>query len=763
MSKTEQLTVCSEGLQRIGISLTGLIQGVGFRPHIYTLARGLGLTGWVSNSPEGVEIELEGNPDGIHSFLKLLKTKLPAHASIASQSISPLPIQGSSEFTIRQSKSEGERVPLILPDIAVCAECLDEMSDPNNRRYRYPFINCTHCGPRYSIVDALPYDRPNTSMAEFELCEDCRREYADPTDRRYHAQPIACPVCGPTVQFYQKNSNCHQRGEDALEAAINLLVRGEILALKGLGGFQLLVDASNSDAVAALRSGKRRGNKPFAILFPDLSSVWDAVHVSPVEAKLLQSFEAPIVLLKKKNSLFDAAAPRNPYLGVFLPYTPLHHLILRDLDRPLVATSGNLSNEPICIDDKEAFSRLGDLADGFLVHNRPIRRAVDDSVVQVVDGKCQVLRRARGYAPLPIPLERPVKPMLAVGGHLKNTIAIAKGKQVVLSQHIGDLDTCETFEAFQSTLSDFQQLYQMDGVSVVSDKHPDYLSTHVAQGFPSTDVHSIQHHLAHVYSCMADHQLTPPLTGIVWDGTGYGDEGALWGAEVFHLTNQDQRRVASLLPIILPGGEAAIHDISRIATSLLHAAGLPVPSDKNSQMLIQMITRGINAPGCSSMGRLFDGVSALIGLCCQVDFEGEAAMLLEYEAMECDCEEAYTMPVSKDTESPLAVFDWRSAVKQISDDLQWGVKTSTIARKFHNSLVDCVLNSAQLGGERNVLLTGGCFQNKLLSELAIRKLTQFGFEPYIHNMIPPNDGGLSAGQIYGAIFNDQTGSINPCA
>jgi len=754
LNKIEHSVIDSKNQIRIEISLTGLVQGVGFRPHVYRLARNLHLNGWVINTSQGVTIELEGDQKSIEQFLPRLENELPPHARILSKTIESLEVTGGKGFSIKESQSTEEIVPLILPDIAVCPECLEEMFNPANRRYRYPFINCTHCGPRFSIVQSLPYDRPNTTMSAFQQCPDCLREYENPENRRFHAQPNACPHCGPQIDFHSlpfTNPACS--GEDALHEAIDSLKRGKILALKGLGGFQLVVSAENEEAIRLLRKRKRRGNKPFALMFPNIESVQAAARLSEPEQRLLESSEAPIVLVEKKNPRFDASAPGNPYLGVFLPYTPLHHLLLLLYAKPLIVTSGNLKNEPICIDNNEAFTRLSNIADTFLVHNRPIQRPVDDSVVRIVAGELQVLRRARGYAPLPIEIDQTLHSTLAVGGHLKNTIAIGKNNKIILSQHIGNLDTQESAKTFESANSDFQKLYGLAPKTVVHDKHPDYCSAQFAQShFPKAEKQSIQHHIAHVFSCMAEHSLSPPVLGISWDGTGYGNDGTIWGAESFLLSENKCQRISSILPFRLPGGESAIIETSRIATSLLYEAGHETTQEGKTGLFVDMIRKGVHAPFCSSMGRLFDGVSALLGLCERVDYEGEAAMLLEFEAQQSTTPDAYPCSLMQTDEQSPHLFDWRPMIQQIQSDLKASLPPSAIARKFHRTLVDYVLEIARQAGQEHIVLTGGCFQNKLLTELTIRELTQSGFKTYTHRQVPPNDGGLAVGQIYATLF-----------
>lgn len=738
--------------------MTGLVQGVGFRPHVYRLANILNLGGWITNTPQGVTIEIEGDSRSIAAFIISLEENVPPNAAIHSRKVSALRAIGETDFRILKSHSTGEVVPLILPDIAVCRECLEELHDPTNRRYRYPFINCTHCGPRFSIIQSLPYDRCNTTMSGFQQCPECLLEYENPDDRRFHAQPNACSHCGPQLSFYSGSGFTDQYSEDALLAGAQSIQKGQILAVKGLGGFQLVVDAANEDAVDRLRTRKRRGNKPFAVMFSSIPSIRTATYLSDCEQGLLESSEAPIVLVRKKNHLYNSAAPSNPYLGVFLPYTPLHHLLLDLHPEPLIVTSGNLSEEPLCIDNEEAILRLSNIADTFLLHNRPIERPVDDSVVQEVLGQPQVIRRARGYAPLPMQLDQTIEPTMAYGGHFKNSIAIGKGRQIILSQHIGNLDTSESVRNFKSTISDFEKLYDLPEKLIVTDKHPDYVSTQMAEAVEASKCMKVQHHLAHVFSCMAEHKLSPPLLGISWDGTGYGEDGTIWGGETFRLSHKACQRVSSILPFHLPGGEAAIHDTERVAASLLCAANCETAIKTAHKASVEMISNNINAPLCSSMGRLFDGISAILGICNQANYEAEAAMQLEFEAQKSKCRSRYNYLLLKPTDTDFLMFDWRPMVRDIVKDMSAGITQSDMARQFHNTLNDYLLELVTHFGENRVLLTGGCFQNKLLTELVILNLEEFGFEAFTHHSIPPNDGGLAAGQIYATLFDSH---LNP--
>jgi len=758
-------------IHRMHIALRGAVQGVGFRPFVYRLASEMKLPGWVLNSPQGVFIEVEGRKEDLDSFLFRLQEEKPPLSFIQSLEFSFLDPVNFNRFEIRKSELGGARTALILPDMATCNECLAEVLDPGNRRYRYPFTNCTHCGPRFTIIESIPYDRPNTSMRSFEMCRNCREEYEDPGNRRFHAQPNACPVCGPELETWDGSGRLHSRGDKALLEAAESIRQGKIVAVKGLGGFHLIADARNTEAVETLRKRKQREEKPFALMYPLLEPIKGDCRVAPLEARLLSSAESPIVLLERKGedsrTISPAVAPGNPYLGVMLPYTPLHHLLMREVGFPVVATSGNLSDEPICIDEREALVRLSGIADLFLVHNRPIVRHVDDSIVRVILGRELVLRRARGYAPLPLHCKQLVPDLLAVGGHLKNTIALTVGNNVYISQHIGDLENKEASEAFQKVIQSFRRLYEVEPVQVVSDLHPDYLSTRFAResGLPLI---SIQHHYAHVAACMAENELEGSVLGVSWDGTGYGPDGTVWGGE-FLLTDQSGfTRVASFRRFRLPGSAAAVKEPRRSALGLLYEVlGTGVFGDRSLlpvrafgaeeiPVLSQMLRKGIHSPWTTSAGRLFDAVASLSGLRQRTKFEGQAAMELEFAIGSEETEQAYpfgisdyTDPQDPDTRASVIV-DWEPIVRGILRDVQDGIPPPKISRKFHNALVEVIVAVARRVSNKRVVLTGGCFQNKFLLEHAVQKLEQEGFRPYWHQRIPPNDGGIALGQIVAA-------------
>jgi hydrogenase maturation protein HypF len=644
--------------------------------------------------------------------------------------------EGSTRFEIHESDADAGKSVNVLPDLATCPNCRAEMLDPADRRFQYPFTNCTNCGPRYTIVVDIPYDRPNTTMRDFVLCPACREEYEDPADRRFHAQPNACPVCGPKL--------------DGTIADLRVaLLRGEIVALKGIGGFQLLVDARQPAAVARLRERKHREEKPFALMMPSLQMVREYCDVNSAEIELLESQAAPIVLLRPKSGTDIAwnVAHCSPYLGVMLPYSPLHHLLMRECPFPLIATSGNRSDEPIAIANDEARTRLKDIADHFLMHNRPIVRACDDSVVRLTRGRAGILRRARGYAPLGIRVRKDLAPVLAVGGHLKSTVAIAVGNEVFLSQHIGDLETLEARSGFEKAIDDLCRLYSFKPEAVVCDLHPDYASTQWAEksGLP---VIRVQHHQAHVAACAAENNVQVPYLGVSWDGTGYGLDGSIWGGEFFRVEREGFERVAYLRPFALPGGDAAVREGWRSAASLLFQtfggealerylpdAGSGI-SLSDSANIRSMLARGFNVVPTTSVGRLFDAVASMIGVAQQNRFEGQAAMLLENEIGAVQTEEAYPLPRG----------DWGPSISAILEDKRAGIAVPVIAARFHNALVNWVLEVAQQVGLKHIALSGGVFQNRYLVERAAAVLESKGFTVHTHQRVPPNDGGIALGQ-----------------
>jgi hydrogenase maturation protein HypF len=748
--------------ERAKAVVRGAVQGVGFRPFVYRLAKELDLTGWVSNSSQGVFIEVEGAGAALREFLVRLEREKPPQAIIQSLDFSFLDAAGYKDFTIRASEEKGAKTVLILPDIATCPHCVMEIFQPSNRRHRYPFTNCTNCGPRFTIIEELPYDRPNTSMKKFAMCPLCEREYHDPADRRFHAQPNACPGCGPHLEFWDSGGNVLAHHEAALHLAAEDIRDGKIVALKGLGGFHLIADARNESVVQRLRKRKHRSEKPFALMYPSLEMAREHCRVSELEERLLLSPEAPIVLVQRWSPpLAPSIAPGNPYLGVMLPSTPLHHLLLRELGFPVVATSGNLSDEPICTDEHEALARLGGIADFFLVHDRPIVRPVDDSVTRVVRGREMVLRRSRGYAPLPVHLKAPLPCVLAVGAHLKNTVALSVGHEAFISQHIGDLETNEAHAAFRAVAADLPRLYEATPEIIACDLHPDYPSTkYAAQLAAQMDapLHPVQHHWAHVLSCMAENEVEFPALGVAWDGTGYGPDGTIWGGEFLLAGETSFERVAHFRQFRLPGGEAAIKQPRRAALGVLFEMGGAAALDQRElaplrdfsegdlALIRQMLIKELQAPVTSSAGRLFDAVASIAGLRQQVTFEGQAAMDLEFAIQPCVCE-AYSFEIKSTSPS---VVDWRPMIGEVVEDVRRGLTPGIISAKFHNALVEIIVAVARHVGQTRVVLTGGCFQNRYLTERSVQRLLEEGFRPYWHQRVPTNDGGIALGQIVDA-------------
>ncbi|CAN1212968.1 carbamoyltransferase HypF [Tumidithrix helvetica PCC 7403] len=757
-------------IQRLFLQIRGVVQGVGFRPFVYRLATELELRGWVHNSVQGVLIEVEGQREQLEVFRQRLDIEKPPRSQIHHIETTWLDSVGYKEFSIRASDANSAnglgikslKSAIVLPDLATCPDCLGEIFNPSDRRDRYPFTNCTNCGPRYSIIKALPYDRRHTTMHDFPMCPACLSEYTDPLCRRFHAQPNACTDCGPQLELWDGNGKVLASGDRAILETAAQIAEGKILAIKGLGGFHLVVDARNRAAVQQLRQRKQRPHKPFALMYPSLAHIRSDCMVSELEENLLRSPEAPIVLLHKQSELkfpCEDVAPRNPYLGVMLPYTPLHHLLMAILQFPIVATSGNLADEPICIDEREALERLGNLADAFLVHNRPIVRPVDDSIVRVMGDRPMVLRRARGYAPLPLPSLMPrgikgAEGILALGGHLKNAIALGFDGQIFLSQHIGDLETVSAFENFQFVISSLSSIYEFQPKAIACDAHPDYRSSQFAQKLGQQfkiPVIPVQHHYAHVLSCMADDQISPPVLGIAWDGTGYGLDGTIWGGEFLSIAEASWERVAYFRPFPLPGGEKAVKQPRRVALGILwEIFGERLRSLSNSKTLqafsaqelnaiAVMLSKHLNSPLTSSVGRLFDAIASLLDICQQASFEGQAAMELEF-ILDKGIESSYEFDILG------KVIDWSPAIASILQDLEYQLPVSQISAKFHNTLVETIVAVAQLVGTSQIVLTGGCFQNKYLTERAVQRLRQEGFSPFWHQQVPPNDGGLAVGQ-----------------
>ncbi|MGC8668837.1 MAG: carbamoyltransferase HypF [Chthonomonadales bacterium] len=759
--------------QRLRVTIHGAVQGVGFRPFVYRLATELGLDGWVLNSDEGVVIEVEGDPASLHRFLLRVEPEKPAQASIYSIEATYLDAEGYCGFQIRASEETGRKTALILPDLAVCPDCAREVLDSKDRRFLYPFTNCTNCGPRFTIIEALPYDRSNTSMKRFVMCDACRAEYENPRDRRFHAQPNACPACGPHLELWDRDGRLLASHHSAVLEAAAAIRNGLVVAVKGLGGFHLVTDARNDAAVHTLRERKRREAKPFALMAPNLKWIRSACVVSPLEERLLRSAQAPIVMLARnadRMEVSDLVAPASPELGIMLPYTPLHLILMEELGFPVVATSGNASDEPICTDEHEALQRLGILADLFLVHNRPIVRHADDSIVRILEGRELVLRRARGYAPLPITVDQSLPPILGVGAHLKNTVALAVEHTVFVSQHIGDLETKQANDAFRRATADLPRLYAVHPRALACDLHPDYASTRYAHasGLP---VVPVQHHYAHALACLAENRLRPPALAVTWDGTGYGTDGTIWGGEFLLITDEGFERAAFLRPFFLPGGEQAVREPRRAALGALwamrddlqpellpflygprHAADAN-PADpftaRERAILLAMLRQGINCPVTTSVGRLFDAAASLLGICHTNRFEGQAAMLLTWALPTHPMTDAYGSGIIQ-MEKDAILLDWAPIFRGLMTDIQAGAEIALITARFHNALAAMLVEAAVRIGEPKVLLTGGCFQNRYLTERSIAALRQAGLQPYWHQRIPPNDGGVALGQILAA-------------
>jgi hydrogenase maturation protein HypF len=743
---------------RIRAEVQGIVQGVGFRPFVYQLARRLGLTGYVQNTSDGVLLEVEGPGQSTDSFFLDLREKAPPLAHISRLQTRRIDSTGDKVFLIRESLAQATRTALISPDVAVCQDCLGEMFDPADRRYRYPFINCTNCGPRYTIITDVPYDRAKTSMKVFAMCPECEAEYHDPANRRFHAQPNACPVCGPQVTLLDELGQPVMTRE-AVRSAAELLRRGMILAVKGLGGFHLAVDATNERAVRRLRSRKQREEKPLAVMSPDLDAIRTYARVGPYDLAALTSIQRPIVLLESRDPspLAPGVAPDNKYIGAMLPYTPLHHLLLKGF-QALVMTSGNLSEEPIAIDNDEALIRLTGMADYFLVHNRDIYLRSDDSVVRAGRTGMSQIRRSRGFVPVPVFLKRSLPPVLAVGGEMKSTVCLTKDDRAFVSQHIGDLENLQTLEFFELTIAHLRRILDIEPVAVALDLHPEYLSSKWALERAGVPLVKVQHHHAHVVSAMAEHHLEGEVIGVACDGTGYGDDGCIWGGEVLVADEKDFRRAGRLEYVPLPGGGAAIREPWRMALSWLEisfgtdAAGLDLEmlsrQDQDKlKLLRQVINRRIGSPLTSSLGRLFDAAAALVGLKDRVAFEGQAAMMLEM----C-CPEGFFEPYGfeVDREGEVQVLKPQAAIRDLVRDLASGRGREEISGRFHATVVaglaETVRQVYRETGLMTVVLSGGCFQNRVLTRGLTSALVKMGLNVYTQSLVPVNDGGLSLGQ-----------------
>jgi hydrogenase maturation protein HypF len=742
---------------RLRARVQGTVQGVGFRPFVYRLAHEEGLTGSVLNDEHGVLLEVEGEREAVQRFMLRLDREPPPLAQIDAVSTEAVPVLGEKEFRIVESASAGHPDAPVTADSATCPDCLAELLDPANRRHRYPFINCTNCGPRFTIITAIPYDRAMTTMAGFAMCARCRREYHDPGDRRFHAQPNACPACGPHVWLVERSRARVSEREAALGDVAAALKNGAIVAVKGLGGFHLACAASNEDAVAALRARKHREDKPFALMAADLEAARTLVELSPREEALLTGRERPIVVARRRANapVASSVAPRSQDLGVMLPYTPLHHLLVCDVGETLVMTSGNVSDEPIAYRDDDALRRLGRIADLFLLHDRPIETRTDDSVVRATSRRSTPLlvRRSRGYVPanlrLPVAAERP---LLACGAELKNTFCVAKGTQAWVSHHIGDLENYETLESFTEGIGHFERLFAVEPEVVAHDLHPEYLSTKYALERDGVEAVAVQHHHAHMAACLAEHGECGPAIGVIYDGTGYGVDGSIWGGEFLVGDLAGFTRAGHLSPAVLPGGASAIREPWRMACAWLIAAGCefepPRAIDpRDWEMVYRLVESRVAAPETTSIGRLFDAVAALCGLRARVNYEGQAAIELEAA---CDPHERgfYALPlIEADGE---LVLDARETVCAVVSDLRAGAATGTIAARFHNALAAATtcacLRLAAESGIGTVALGGGTFQNRRLLETVACDLERAGVRVLVPERLPPNDGGVSFGQ-----------------
>jgi len=745
------------------LNVSGIVQGVGFRPFVFQLANKYQLKGAITNTSNGVSIDIQGTEDSVQQFISSLSEIPPLLSKITNIEIHPCKAKHYEDFSISESRGKNEpRTALISPDVSVCEDCLKEMFDPGDRRHLYPFINCTNCGPRYTIIDDIPYDRPFTSMKHFDMCRRCRAEYDNPGDRRFHAQPNACPECGPEMMLYTSKKK-RIPAADGIRRTIELLEEGYIVAIKGLGGFHLAVDALNDGAVARLRDRKHREEKPFALMALSISTIRLFAGVKPEEELLLADKSRPIVLLKKEKThpISKHVAPKNKYFGVMLPYTPLHYLLLKHRFTALVMTSGNISEEPIAIDDDDAFGRLSGIADYILTHNRDIYLRSDDSIVRHESGSARFVRRSRGIVPVPVFLQDRLPEVLAVGGELKNTICLTKDDRAFLSQHIGDLENMETDRFFRNTISHMKRILQIRPEMIAHDLHPDYLSTLYAEEQGEIRKIGIQHHHAHIVSCMAENHCEGPVIGLAFDGTGYGTDGSIWGGEVLIAETSRYRRAAHLDYMPMPGSAKAIREPWRMAVScLFHTYGdefmnmdLPLLKSidrKKIEIILDMIKKKINSPMTSSMGRLFDGVASIAGIRQHISFEGQAAMELEMTAHDSGVEPYGFEGIAAD----LPVIRTSSIISGIVNDIVKGVGPEQVSAKFHHTLVclftDICDKLRDRTGINTVAMSGGVFQNSYLLRGLIDSLARNAFKTITHKQVPCNDGGLSLGQAVAA-------------
>ena len=745
-------------VKRAEIKITGIVQGIGFRPFIYGLAEAHSIRGWVLNNEKGVFIDAESEDGDLDAFVQNIPKLAPPLARIESFDIQYLEPLGYTLFEIRKSEEAQEKFVLVSPDLATCDPCVSELFSPGNFRYRYPFINCTLCGPRFTILQDIPYDRHKTTMAPFTLCPICRKEYEDPRDRRFHAQPNACPACGPSLRLEDRAGQAVPG--DPIEKTLDLLAAGRIVAIKGLGGFHLACDARSQEAVSSLRSRKFREDKPFAVMCRDLEEVKEHCDVSKEEEKLLLGVERPIVILKRKeiSPVAAAVAPYQDTLGVMLPYSPLHHLLLNGSLKTLVMTSGNVSDEPISYNNDEASHRLSGIADYFLFHNREIHMRCDDSVTRIFEGKPYILRRSRGYVPFPVRLPFPLEKVLACGGELKNTFCLTRENYAFISHHIGDLENLETLTSFEEGIEHFKKLFYIEPKAIAYDLHPDYLSTQYALSIPNIPKMGVQHHHAHIVSAMVENGIQGNVIGVALDGTGFGLDGTLWGGEFIRANLRDFERLAHLKRVPMPGGSMAIKEPWRMAMVYLseafgeEAARLRIDLTKRIDLqkwdiLKKAIGKKINSPLTSSMGRLFDAVSSLLSIRDEVRYEGQAAIELERIA-DPGVTDEYLFHTEKD-QNPMAI-DPTEMIRGIVSDKIAGMSSSIISGKFHRTIARLIIETCRVIRSKNrlsrVVLSGGVFQNILLLSLVVKGLRSSGFDVYTHHLVPTNDGGISLGQ-----------------
>jgi hydrogenase maturation protein HypF len=755
---------------RTGVRVEGVVQGVGFRPFVYGLATSLGLSGLVGNDVDGVFAEIEGDAEAVARFLVLIEQQAPPLARIERITTSAMIPVGSAGFVIAASQHDGERRALVSADTATCADCLGEMADPRDRRYRFPFINCTNCGPRFTIIRDVPYDRPLTTMSDFEMCAQCAAEYHDPANRRFHAQPVCCPACGPRLVLTDAaGRQLNAARPDPIAAAAELIGSGHVVAVKGLGGYHLAVDAGNNQAAAALRARKHREDKPFAVMVADLAAARELCDLDAVAEQLLTGSRRPIVLAPRRaaaaGQVAAAVAPGNNYLGLMLPYTPLHHLLLGQVGGPIVATSGNASDEPIAYRDADALSRLAGIADAFLLHDRAIHIRTDDSVVRSAAGRPAVLRRSRGYVPEPLRIAHACpRPVLACGAELKSTFCLAKGDRAFVSHHIGDLENTETLLSFTSGIEHFRRLFNIEPEVVAHDLHPDYLSTKYAADLAGVELIGVQHHHAHIAACLADNDADGPVIGVAFDGTGYGPDGTIWGGEFLIADLTGYRRAGHLEPVPMPGGAAAIRQPWRMAAAYLEAAfpeGAPAElavwqrNDQTWGPVTAMARRGLNSPLTSSAGRLFDAAAALLGVRDAINYEGQAAIELEQLADPAE-RSGYEAEV---TSGDVVGVRGADLIRAVTDDLAAGVDRAVIAARFHNGVAAATVSACRILSERHglqtVALSGGVFQNMLLTARVTAQLAAAGFTVLTHSRVPCNDGGISFGQAAVAAARDR--------